>query len=762
MATKEQLERALRKAHAAGDTAAARRLAQAIRGGEFTEQQSTQSEAVTPPPEQAVTQPEQAPPTEQQPLPSTGGFGTFANRFQPMPADTIREQMAAHAANREAKDAKFEELKRTNPDLAAQMENPEVPFAPFGIDTGLKLPDASGRFMVAAGKGLTDFGRAVGLAESSPEQRERDDMFIDQSGVSGFLGEMTGQTAPLAVGGLGGATATAGRGLAVRAGTQAAIEALGGGLLAAGQGGDAQDVVAGALTGAATGAGSEVAAPAVGAMIQKGRRMLSPRKSRELAKGFVAPDGAVKTDLMEEFVKDLPVADATRIRKSAETEALFKKYNLELTEPVRQREATGLWTAQADQMKKDEGAAVRRVVYGNDKQMADTLADEVVKTGGTPEMASSSGRDVITRKVDRLDTEIGELYKAADEAAGGVARVRPTNAALLIRNRMHEDSTTDGVIKTIGNEMKRLGLVDANMRTTGKRITAKDAETLLRQYSNKFYEKGGLARRFIREFKDELDKDTLAVTGGKDLYEQARIAKSKLEQGLSRTKKDRFDKKTQSLVRDILDNTVDESAVDRGVLFNAGSKYKASDLAEYKAYLTSGDPDLVADGHRAWADLQASAMDNLLKAATKGTETELGVATFKRGGFESAINAMGRDKYRVLFDERQRRVIDDMLEIAKRREPPPGRVLGSGPTGEAVEEAKHLLEKVPLGGIWFKHMRNKATNREILKLKNDFELIQKKQARQLAERLRKGFGDTLTTAAAAGTAATTEPRDQDE
>lgn len=760
MATKEQLERALRKAHAAGDTAAARRLAQAIRGGEFTEQQSTQSEAVTPPPEQAVTQPEQAPQTEQQPLPSTGGFGTFANRFQAMPADTIREQMAAHAANREAKDAKFEELKRTNPDLAALIENPEVPVAPFGIDTGLKFPDAVGRYLVGAGKGLTDYGRAVGLAESSPEQRERDDMFIDQSGVSGFLGEMTGQTAPLAVGGLGGAAATAGRGLALRAGTQAAIEGFGGGLLASGQGGDAQDVMAGTLTGAAFGAGGEVALPALALGKRWGGKLLNPKQSRAMAKDIVSPTGDINEGLFQTMIKDLPTEDAARVRKSVETEALFKKYGLELTEPQRQREATGLWTAQADQMKTEGGDQVRRVVYGQDKQMADILADEIVKTGGNPAAATSSPRQVIVKKVERLDQEISDLYKMADEAAGGAARVRPTNTALVLRQLNHEDTATEGVIGALSGEMKRLGLIDGNLKPTGTRITPKDAETL-RQYANKFYEKGGLARRAIREFKDGLDKDTLNVTGT-DLYEQSRKAKENFERGLSRGKLDKYDKNKQSLVRDILDNKVSPKEIERGTLFSAGSKYQASDLAEYKAYLTSGDPDIVAEGHKAWSDLQAAAMEDLWQAATKGSATELGTATFKRGGFEAAINKMGRDKYRVLFDEKQRQVIDDMLEIAKRREPPPGRVTGSGPSGQAVKEAASFLENIPLAGAALKHMRNKATNREILKLKNDFEMIQKKQARQLAERLRKGFGDTIPTAAAAGTAATSEPRDQDE
>jgi hypothetical protein len=114
-------------------------------------------------------------------------------------------------------------------------------------------------FMIGTGKGFTDIGRAVGLAdpETDSDRQAMEALRAERPYTTG-AGEITGQAAPFIPAGLGiGAIPSmAGRALA-----GAGLGAAEGGAISAGTGGD---VLEGAGVGAAIGGGAEVLFPVLG------------------------------------------------------------------------------------------------------------------------------------------------------------------------------------------------------------------------------------------------------------------------------------------------------------------------------------------------------------------------------------------------------------------------------------------------------------------------------------------------------------------
>lgn len=75
----------------------------------------------------------------------------------------------------------------------------EFPFSPFGIDTGLMMPQGVSRFLAGAGKAFTDLGRGVGQLTGNVSQQEideakrRDAPLMNTTG--GTLGNIAGNVA---------------------------------------------------------------------------------------------------------------------------------------------------------------------------------------------------------------------------------------------------------------------------------------------------------------------------------------------------------------------------------------------------------------------------------------------------------------------------------------------------------------------------------------------------------------------------------------
>lgn len=142
--------------------------------------------------------------------------------------------------------AELEQIRLINPYLAEQIEE----------TGGLEA------FAVGAGRGLTNIGRAVGLADPESDiERQAIEGLKTQTGAV-TAGEIVGESAPfLAVGGpLTGLAKTVGQ----RAIAGAALGATEGGLVTKGRGGSAKQIALGTLLGGVTGGALPVAGAGVG------------------------------------------------------------------------------------------------------------------------------------------------------------------------------------------------------------------------------------------------------------------------------------------------------------------------------------------------------------------------------------------------------------------------------------------------------------------------------------------------------------------
>jgi len=188
------------------------------------------------------------------------------NRF-PFPSGERRRGMYS-GVNKTMSDrntaAELEQIRLINPFLAQQIEETG------GIEA----------FSVGAGRGLTNIGRAVGLADDEDETTKQAIEGLKTQTGAVTAGEIAGESAPfLAVGGLlSGLAKTAGQ--KVLAG--AALGASEGGLVTKGRGGSAKEIALGTLLGGVTGG----VVPVVGARLSGGSGARSGRlaAAREILK----------------------------------------------------------------------------------------------------------------------------------------------------------------------------------------------------------------------------------------------------------------------------------------------------------------------------------------------------------------------------------------------------------------------------------------------------------------------------------------------
>lgn len=188
------------------------------------------------------------------------------SRF-PLPEVTGKRSRAGsgqgRVINARKRAAELEQVRLINPAMAEQIEEVgDITLRPLGLDTGIELGDTAAATLVGAGRGLTNIGRAVGLAEDEDEAAKRAIEGLKTQTGAVTAGEILGESAPfLAVGGpLTGLAKTVGQ----RAIAGAALGATEGGLVTKGRGGSAKQIALGTLLGGVTGGLVPVASSGLG------------------------------------------------------------------------------------------------------------------------------------------------------------------------------------------------------------------------------------------------------------------------------------------------------------------------------------------------------------------------------------------------------------------------------------------------------------------------------------------------------------------
>lgn len=412
--------------------------------------------------------------------------------------------------------------------------------------------------------------------------------------------------------------------------------------------------------------------------------------------------------------------EASRVAGGVMTPDEAKRFNLMQehgVEPTRANVTQSVddWRTQQDAMKRD-GPVVDRVNQQDARmtEMVDegindlTTAQDVVET-------NSSVWGAIEASVNSADNAVSKAYEAARVSGRADGRVVTTDDLLgVVRSRMGENGLSNGAVSAVRAELQNRGLVDG-LKGTNIRISVEEAESI-RIYLNQLYREGNpSAKRIVRTMKDALDDD-VATAVGKDIFSDARAAKTSYHRMIERARRDKRDKSSSSLLEDIIENKVGEDKI-----FAKLSSSRSDDFMTVKRFLTN---DAGPEGLQAWNNVKAQALREAMERATK-TGNEFSSKQF------TASLAKWRDskKFNELFDAKERALIKNIEEIGSYRSPPRLVGTGSGPSGAAIQE---IWRQIPLIGQikWMTDLfKNwKADRRALNPASETARLVQKRQA----------------------------------
>lgn len=551
--------------------------------------------------------------------------------------------------------------------------------------------------LIGAGRGLTTLGRAVGIADpETPFEKQAIEDIRTQQPVAVTGGEIAGEALPFVAPGLGIAAIPA------RAGQVAAVAGLGAletGLIARGQGADiGQQIFSAGIGGTVAGA-LDLAIPVIGRIGGKVIR-------RVLGK---APDGAVidaagkpsreflaalkeSGQSIDDVVKE---AQEELTRKAVDPKQAARKAFLESQgiDPTKAQVSRTADDFMAQQEAAKTSGAVRESLERQDALLTTRFNNKVLETGGDAANQSASVADFITDKAAVLDQEISDMYNVARQRMPSEKNIKFNRLTASVREMFLSDQKSGGNISAVIGDMRARGIINKK----GKLVGSVDVESSegLRQFMNSLHdEKNPFGNMVLRKLKDSLDDDVFSVAG-KDVFNKARAAKTSYEKGLSRAKLSKFDSRKANLVRDVLENKVDPDLIVDKVVFSKA--WRPSDLDQLKKYLLTDDA-----GKAAFDDMRAEVMQKIQEKSFAGPVGELGsTQAVTRNRLEKAIKAVGPKKLDILFSGKERKFLNDMLEVAKLREPVGGTFGGLGPSAQAIIRLERKLKDLPMMGKLF-------------------------------------------------------------
>ena len=413
-------------------------------------------------------------------------------------------------------------------------------------------------------------------------------------------------------------------------------------------------------------------------------------------------DGSLTDDALQQIRQaDVDPAQLDRrVARELQKEGVMtpeqaERFNLFQQQGVRPTRAQVTQSADDFQFQQEQvktSGPLRQAVDEQDMTLAQRGEDLAERAGGQTAGPRDTGEQVfraVTRKADDMDDEISRLYRTARERAGTEKSVRPDKMAAILRRNQGRNEVSGGTVKAIREELRQRGLIDSNLKPQG-RMDVNQAEEV-RQSLNSLYEGANpQGRRIITQAKEALDDDVMRVAG-KDVFRKARAARNRFRTELEKAKRSKRDKGTKSTLEDILEGKIEPERISEKLIVNKGGSVR--DLDVVKKYLLSGTDEQVAQGQEAWNALRRDAIEEMFDRAT-GTagKTEGGQSVFNGNQFDKAMNRIGKDRLRVLFEPEEIKELNQLRDIGKLRIPVSGTQQGKGPTAQAVDEA---LDRIP-------------------------------------------------------------------
>ncbi len=121
------------------------------------------------------------------------------------------------------------------------------------------------------------------------------------------------------------------------------------------------------------------------------------------------------------------------------------------------------------------------------------------------------------------------------------------------------------------------------------------------------------------------------------------------------------------------------------------------------------------EGQAAFNDLRAETLDSIKNKAFIGPEDAQGNRALSRDALERELRGIGRKKLEVLYTPKEVKFLEDMLHVAKLREPVRGTQQGAGPSAQAIGKLEKKLKEVPMLGALVNFIAFDAQGRAVLK-----------------------------------------------
>jgi len=379
------------------------------------------------------------------------------------------------------------------------------------------------------------------------------------------------------------------------------------------------------------------------------------------------------------------------------------------------------WRDQQDFLK--SSGDVNEIVTHQDRRLAELARQGKAQVGPIETEVvgvNQSLFDTVNDIAETYDNAVSDAYRSARESSPDAKNIKLDGFMNKLKQSAGDEGASGNIISSIKGELKNRG-VGSGWRAEG-RIDVDSAEKI-RQKLNQLYANTsttGLGKEIIYELKEALDNDVADIVG-EDIFLDARMAKQKFHEVLSRDKVNKWEKNSDSLVNKILTGRVDSDKIYDQVL-----KSSPQDFDDLKHFYLNRSGDA---GINAWNNLKGqvfqTALDKATSGAQRGDATGAVVSQFNGRAFEnyfkplrtrSASKKKGDKETRFdsMFSPDERELIDDIIEISRLRRPNPSNPQGSGPSGFQLKRVvdnviKGTADKVPvLGGYIEKRGIDKA------------------------------------------------------
>lgn len=562
-------------------------------------------------------------------------------------------------------------------------------------------------FVIATGRGLTDIGRAFGLADPEDEATKISfDALENQRPITQTIGRATGQSLPFIAPGMqAGAIAST----PIRIGAATAVGATEGGLIAKGTG---EETAYGAGIGGAVAGISEALFPYISRI---GRKLWHKIKGKPPSRSLFDPTGrptkefltvldesGVTIDDLSKHAQDM-LDNLPEGTNPAEAARLAQFDELDVP-PLKAQVTRGADDFQKQQEAFKTSTRVRRALEDQEGLLVNRFDDAIAGTGGNAVTSGSPIVDTVINMSTELDNKISDLYQVAKNASSGAEVVNIDRFAALLKKSAPTNRITKGLISAIKGDLMDKGLIDKNFKIL-KQTDVGTAEEV-RKYINTFFNSTSpFGKIKMRALKEALDNDVFTAAG-EDIFKEARLAKFNFEKMLRRAKVSKFDSRKANLVRDVLENKVNPDEFMKDVV--TSKKWRADDLRQLKDFAEQGNP-------KAWQDLRAETMDFIKQSSFIGPEDAMGNRAITRASLERTLNKIGKEKMSVLFSSKEMKFIKDVINVTRLREPVRGTALGKGPSAQAVLSIEKRLEEMPFVGAIVRMIDWDAQGRAVIK-----------------------------------------------